>query len=292
MQRKISIIIVTYNSQEFLADCFSSIASFLDIEAKEVEVIIVDNSTGKDAAELRLLVENHSLNKILDVKYIHNTKNLGYGQGNNVGIKASSGEIVCIMNPDVRFGSSILLDVIQKFKNPNLALLSYKQLGGFDYSFYLRPEYKNIFTGIIMKMANKIDYFSSKYFYLSGAFFFIDKKKFEEAGAFDEKIFLYFEEPDIAKRITDKKYEIQYDNSKKYYHLVGDRVQYSEKSFESEMKSLKYYLQKFNFNEKKIISNYLGEYKVKMVAAKVLKDDIRLDKFKKEVALIKSIFNI
>ncbi|MEC5156974.1 glycosyltransferase family 2 protein [Chryseobacterium sp. MP_3.2] len=289
---KISIVVVTYNSQKLIEDCISSVGAYLDIEPGELEIIIVDNSSGDDAVEIRNLVKDHPLNKTIKIIYSQNTINLGYGQGNNVGIKLSGGEIVCIMNPDVRFGSAVLKDVINKFNNQNLALLSYKQIGGFNYSFYQRPEFKSVFSNIITKLANKIDKFFPDYFLLSGAFFFIDKKKFTDVGLFDQNIFMYYEEADVTKRLLEKKYQIVYDNSKIYYHLIGDREDYSEKAFGNELESLKYYLKKHNFDDEKVVKNYLGEYKIKNFIASILNDSDRQAKFKKEVTLIKTIFGI
>ncbi|MGS0748824.1 glycosyltransferase family 2 protein [Halpernia sp. GG3] len=283
---KISLIIVTYNSRDLIIDCIKSIYKYTDIPVNELEIIVVDNSSEEEGRKMHVLLEEHFRSKIIFVKSV----NVGYGSGNNIGIENSRGSIIAIMNPDVRFESSLLKDVFEKFKNKNLALLGYKQKGGFDFSFYLKPEYRNSFTGFITKITNKIDVFSQKYFYLSGAFFFIDRNKFMEIGFFDENIFMYFEEPDIAKRIREKKYTVCYDNSKTYLHLVGNRTDWSEKAFGSEIKSLKYYLQKFNFNEKRIINNYLAEYKFKIFVAKILKDQNRLNKFKNEVLQIKNIF--
>ena len=283
MHKKISIIIVTYNSQDYINDCLTSITEFLDINAHNLEVIIVDNSFGKDADEMRVMSESHSVNNTVKLLYVHNSTNLGYGQGNNIGIKASSGEIICIMNPDVRFGAALLNDVLNQFQNSKLALLSYKQLGGFNYSFYIKPEYRNKHVGFITKLANKLDVFSPKFCYLSGAFFFVDKKKFEEVDNFDENIFMYYEEPDISNRLQRAGYKIKYDNSKIYYHLVGDRVGWSESSFNREMESLLYYLKKYNIDQKKYLKAMLSEVKIKLKIAKLLGDDLRIDRFENEV---------
>ena len=286
----ISIVIVTYQSQELLPECMDSILKFLDIPQSNLEVLIVDNSSGSDAAEIKTITETHPICQIISTTYIQNTANLGYGQGNNVGIKSARGEVVCIMNPDVRFTEPLLKDVKIKFRDQNLGLHSYSQMGGFNYSFYLKPEYKNRWSTILTKFANRIDRFYPKYFYLSGAFFFVNKKKFEEIGLFDENIFLYFEEPDIAKRLQDKDYLISYDNSKNYQHLVGDRREWSPGSFSSEMKSLKYYIEKFNFNTSKIIKNFLAEYQIKIWVGKLISDKTRVHKFENEMAQIKEIF--
>lgn len=291
MNIKISIIIVTYNSQNYIEDCLTSIERFLDVAPSEVEVIIVDNSSGNDASEMKTISGNHHLNKVLNVRYIQNFANLGYGQGNNVGIRAALGEILCIMNPDVRFLEPLLFDVLSEFENKDIAMLSYKEKGGSGNSYYMKPEFKSFISGWELKLRNKFDQFNPKKHYLSGSFLFLDKSKFDKIGLFDENIFLYYEEPDIMRRLQMNGGKIKYKKEKKYLHLVGDRTVFSENAFTNEIKALKYYLKKFKFNEDKIIRNYLQEYKIKTFAAIVLNDKIRLEKFKKEIKIIKNIFS-
>lgn len=291
MQKKISIIIVTYNSQEFIDGCLTSIGDYLEISAAQLEVIIVDNSSGQNAAEIKKITEAYLLGENVRVEYIHNTSNLGYGQGNNVGIKASTGEIIGIMNPDIRFTFFLLKDVLKKFENPQLGLLGYKQLGGFNYSFYMKPECRNKFFGFITKAINKLDMFFPKCFYLSGALFFVDKKKFEEAGYFDENIFMYYEEPDIANRLQKLGYKIKYDNTKSYDHLVGERVGWSEVTFNREMDSLLYYLKKYRINTKTYLKTMLSEVKIKLKIAKILKDKERINSFQNEIFLRENILS-
>ena len=289
MNKKISIIIVTYNSQKYMVECINSVGEFLDIDAQSVEIIIVDNSNEINAEEIKQIIEKHPLNKQLSIKYHHNKSNLGYGHGNNIGISKSSGDIIAVMNPDVRFGSKILKDVQRKFKNEKLGLLAYKQMGGFNHSFYIKPEFRNVFYGFFEKFFNKVDVFFPKCFYLSGAFFFLDKQKFEEVGNFDENIFMYYEEPDIANRLQKKGYEIQYDKTKKYHHLVGNRTGFSEIAFEREIRSLVFYLDKFKINKKKYFKTHLTSLKIKIALAKILKDKTREESFKKEIEWLKNL---
>lgn len=290
MVQKISIVIVTYNSQSHIIDCMDSIMQFIDVDPEQLEIIFVDNSTGKDAFETQNLVENHPLTAIIKVLYIHNPVNLGYGQGNNVGIRRSTGDIICIMNPDVRFCSRVLADVMIKFQDKNLALLGYKQRGGYNLSYYIKPEFKNMLAGVLTKTANRFNVFLQNYFYLSGAFFFIDRKKFETIGLFDEKIFLYFEEADLARRIAAQNYDICYDKSIDYLHLVGERTDWAESAFKHEINSLKYYLEKFNLDLPRIIRNYLSEYELKIRVAKLIGNTGKLNKFTSEYNLIKKTF--
>lgn len=285
----ISFIIVTYNSQDLIVDAIESIYRFSDIPETSFEIILVDNSNYEMNAILTKLINEVFPNK--QIKIIHNPQNTGYGAGNNIGINAAKGELICIMNPDVRFLEPLMNDVQNKFSSDkNLGLLGYKQTGGFNYSFYMKPEFRNMVSGFQMKLLNKVESFSAEKHYLSGAFFFIDKVKFQNIGLFDEKIFLYFEEPDVSNRMRKKKYHIHYEKSKKYLHVVGNRVVYSDFGFKNEMKSLHYYLKKYDVNTASFLRKFIKEYSIKLKIAKALSDKARVDKFEKELDVIKSIF--
>ena len=99
--KKVSIIIVTYNSEHDIYDCVNSIRRYADIPLSEIELVIVDNgSHGVDSMFecLRSLWGE-------DLVLLKNTHNGGYGQGNNVGIRNSTAPLILIMNPDVRLAS-------------------------------------------------------------------------------------------------------------------------------------------------------------------------------------------
>ena len=86
----ISIVILNYNAEKFLDECLSSIHK---TEIANFEIILVDNaSTDKS---YRKFIE-----KFPEIKLIENEKNLGYCGGNNVGIRASKGKFVVVLNPD------------------------------------------------------------------------------------------------------------------------------------------------------------------------------------------------
>ncbi|MBD8018757.1 glycosyltransferase [Kaistella pullorum] len=284
--RTISFIIVTYKSQRDLPGAFDSICQFLDIDKESLEVIVVDNSPEPEAAETRTITENHPLAGIVSLKYIRNTKNLGYGQGNNVGIEASRGDLICIMNPDVCFREPLLKDVLKHFQDNKLGLLGFKQLGGMNYSFYIKPEYRNSIYGFTTKILNRLDLFFPKYCYLSGAFFFVDKSKFKEVGMFDENIFMYFEEPDIANRLQNGGYKIRFNSGKSYLHLVEDRVSWQGTSFHREMESLIYYREKYKINTHKYYNMMKNEVKIKSLVASLLGDKVRSHKFVQERQMI------
>jgi len=284
--RKISIIIVTYNSISIIKDCIDSIFKFNDIGIENIEIIVVDNSCEKiNNTFFKYLRELYD-DKII---FIKNDLNLGYGQGNNIGIEKATGSIVCIMNPDVRFTQPLLNIVLKEFDlNFKLCSLGFKQIGGVNLSFYLKPEYYLSFlSSLVVKFANRFSIFNQNYFCLSGAFLFVDKRKFEQIGKFDENIFLYHEEPDISNRILKKNYSIKFNKNQKYSHLVGERSSYSHSSFIFWLESLTYYLNKFGIDQKMYFHKMCFDLRFYLLVSIILGNKKKVEKIKKQITGIK-----
>lgn len=288
--KKISIIIVTYNSIALIKDCIDSIFNYNDLPANKIEVLVVDNSDVATSDELFDFISNLYGDKVILIK---NEANLGYGHGNNIGVKMASGDIICIMNPDVRFIEPLLQIVQNNFeRDSKLGLLGFKQLGGKNISFYLKPESNcGIFNSLIIKTTNVLNLFNPHKFYLSGAFLFLDKNKFIKIGTFDENIFMHLEEPDISNRIINNGYSIRYIMQHQYLHLVGDRKTASDFTVKAQTASLNYYLEKYKIDKKRYCSTMGIEYKIKILVANLIKDEQRAKNFKNEFKNLKEILN-
>ena len=88
---KLSIIIVNYNVQYFLAQCLDSVQKA--IANMEAEVWVVDNAS--QDGSLTMLKE-----KFPWVKVIANRENVGFARANNQAAREASGEYVLLLNPD------------------------------------------------------------------------------------------------------------------------------------------------------------------------------------------------
>lgn len=257
----LSVIIVCYKSDEFIFDAVKSVLQFNDIKRKQLEIIIVDNGPADYVANSFIALEAAFGDELV---LIHNTHNGGYGQGNNVGIERAKGRIVCIMNPDINFTEPVFDKVVSIFNaNTKIALLGGKQFGHKDISFYFKPEYDFlIFTGLLTILFNRLNFYHQKYMFLSGALLFIDKDKFDKAGRFDEKIFLYCEEPDITNRLQSLGYAAIFNKKIQYNHLIDGRTDISEGGFVTLMKSTQYYFCKFNLDFNSFIRRKLFSYQM------------------------------
>src|SRR2546427_4293361 len=88
---KLSIVIVCWNDLKVIRDCLRSI--YAGTHSIEFEVIVSDN--GSTDGSVEFIRQNYP-----QVVIIENGANLGFSKGNNVGIRASRGEYVLILNPD------------------------------------------------------------------------------------------------------------------------------------------------------------------------------------------------
>ena len=224
--KKLSIIIVTYNSEKDIYECLDTIYSHCDIPIKELEVIIVDNnSTDCDTMFNKL--------KTLwgeDIILIKNSSNGGYGQGNNVGIRQCSAPVVLIMNPDVRLVCPIFRKAINLFsKNKNMCILGMKQWLTLEEpsnnSFTCTYRMNGYLSTILSALCTRLDFYIAKYMHFSGSCFFINKAMFEAVGLFDENVFLYGEEDDIHYRLMNrfKDCKMIYNKNLRYLHLTKER---------------------------------------------------------------------
>lgn len=106
MNKLVSIIILTYNSEKYIEDCLKSVSGQT---YKDVEVIVVDNNS-KDRT--RGILEKINGNQ----RVILNNENLGYTGGNNIGIRKSRGEYIVVINPDVVLDENYVEIIVDEFK--------------------------------------------------------------------------------------------------------------------------------------------------------------------------------
>lgn len=266
--KSLSIIIVTYNSQKDILNCLSSIFETSDIPREAIDIIVIDNSSKEVFIETEeLIISQYGT----EINIIHNSKNGGYGQGNNFGIQNAKAEVICIVNPDVIFLKPIFQEALNMFNvNERLAMIGGKQFGGGDISYWIRPEYDFfLFTAPISKILNKFNIYLQKYFYLSGALLFVSKTKFLEIGGFDEKMFMYCEEADITKRFLQKNYETSYRKDFHYQHLIDERSEAGEMSLKFLINSYKIYFSKFDFNYRGFMRRRIFTFKALMLFGKL-----------------------
>jgi N-acetylglucosaminyl-diphospho-decaprenol L-rhamnosyltransferase len=95
----LSIIVVNWNSAQFVLRCVDSIRS--TTAGLSYEILVVDNASF-DGCD-KLLKEHAS-----DVIYIQSAKNLGFAHANNYAFRASRGLSLLFLNPDTEIVDSAI----------------------------------------------------------------------------------------------------------------------------------------------------------------------------------------
>lgn len=103
MSDLVSVIVLSWNSREFLPACLSSV---LAQTHPAVELIVVDNASADGSADL---VAADCPSAIL----VRNAENLGFCAGNNVGLKRARGAAILFLNADARLEPTYLEEALK-----------------------------------------------------------------------------------------------------------------------------------------------------------------------------------
>ena len=243
--KKLSVIILTYNSESDIDKCLHFVYQNNDLN-DELEIIIVDNNSVKQV-ELR----NHIENEYPEVIYIQNTSNTGYGSGNNIGIRASKADYVVIMNPDVRLRKFSFKAIYQQYiENDKLGILGFMQYESMHKkgsSFVmLKP---SITSFLLSKFYYRTNLFNPDLYCFHGSCFSFRKASFDAVGFFDESIFLYGEERYLHIYLTQKReYYASMDRNQSYIHPMHGRVAQPNQA-EFGLQSYLYTINKFKLSK-------------------------------------------
>jgi len=96
MHNKVSIIILCYNGEKYIARCFNSI---LAQTYDKIEVIIVDDGSTDNSKEQILSYQPLLADKGYEFKYIYQ-QNQGIGGAVNTGLKCFTGDYFCLVDID------------------------------------------------------------------------------------------------------------------------------------------------------------------------------------------------
>ena len=173
----VSTSVVTYNSEGVICDVLDSITS--SNTTYEVQTYVVDNCSSDRTVAI---VEKNYPDVILNKK----AKNLGYGAGPNIAIKASNAKYHIIINSDITFGKDFIQRAIDYMEahpdvvmfNPDIRDVNRKR----KYPVKEVPRLRYVIPRVI-KCNNLM---------------VCRKSALDAVGGFDERYFLYYEDLDLS----------------------------------------------------------------------------------------------
>lgn len=270
----LSIIILNFNTKDFLEKCLKTIFKF-SIAPYKLEIIVVDNASSDDS--LKMLA-----NEFKNVQVVKNKTNLGFAKANNIGEKKSKGRYVLFLNPDTELSKGALKNVLtfmEEEKTVGAATVKLIDTKGFldepchrgfptpwnavTYFSGLSKIFSNskFFSGYTMgwlvssRLPHEVDS-------ISGAFFCVRREAGEDLGWWDEDYFWYGEDIDFSFRLKKSGWKIYFlpEPQVKHYRGVSSGIvkrtaKISTASKESKIRSAKASTQAMEIFYKKHYSN-------------------------------------
>lgn len=226
----LSIIIITWNSEEFIEKCLKSI--FDTKGSVDLEVIVVDNASLDTTTKI---IERFKP----EVRLISNQQNLGYSKANNQGIEVSKGDYALLLNPDVELKENclkLMLDFVEKHEEAEVVAPQLLNPDGSiqpscrefpDFSIFLWE-----FSGLSFLFPKnktlgrwRMGYFdfqsSREVDQPMGSCLLLRRKVFQEIGVFDEQFPIFFNDVDLCYRIKKRGGKLYFLPEAKALHYKG-----------------------------------------------------------------------
>lgn len=215
-----SVVILNYNGQKHLKECFESLEKQ---KYKDFEIIFVDNDSKDDSVE-------YVKSNFPKTKIIVNNSNLGFAEGNNVGMRVALGNYIVVLNNDTRVDENWLKHLVKEAKrHPRIGMCASKMV------YYDDPTICNSAGIEVAKNGRGKDIgikepsenFNSDKWVVGpcGGAAFYTRKMLEDvkegSDYFDSNYFIYYEDLDLALRAQSRGWKCRYVSSALVYHKEG-----------------------------------------------------------------------
>ena len=227
----IDIIIVNYNSTDYLLRCLNSIYDAL--QKLPVKIFVQDNASEDDVDRVNAMFPDVLLSK--------NSYNMGFSMAANNAMKQSAAPYIVLLNPDTYVTHGFFECVLRYLEeNPDVGIIGPKILNhdgsvqGSARSFptpltglfgrksllsKLFPGNKITRQNVLTNRCDGITPIEADW--VSGACMVVRRKAVEDAGLMDERFFMYWEDADWCKRIWHSGWKVVYFPQASIVHYIG-----------------------------------------------------------------------
>jgi GT2 family glycosyltransferase len=224
----LSIVIVSYNAREELANCLRSLAAAPP--AIPHDITVVDNASSDGSAD----AVREGWPRVQVIKLV---KNLGFSAGNNVGIRATFGELILLLNSDTIVPPGAIDRLVDRLRAHDDAAVAGPRLvdgtGRLEISFgpmispfgelrqKLRGRLYERRVGLVERLVARAAGSERYVDWVSGACLLVYRSNAEAAGLLDERFFLYTEDVDFCASIRKRGRRILFTPAAEVVHLRG-----------------------------------------------------------------------
>jgi GT2 family glycosyltransferase/glycosyltransferase involved in cell wall biosynthesis len=228
----LSIIILNWNVSELLEACLRALPAALGDWSERAEVIVVDNASADNSTAM-------VRRKFPPVKVIELKQNLGFSAGNNTGIGASQGKYLFLLNPDtVPHPNSIARLADHMEAHAEVGLVGPRLLNPDGTLQPSRRRFPTLATALIEStplqkwlpnapplhrfyMLDRSDNETQVVGWVSGAALMCKREALMQAGLLDPGYFMFSEEVDLCRRMSNAGWRIVYLPEAEITHYGG-----------------------------------------------------------------------
>lgn len=206
----VSVVLLNYNTLSFTKQCVESIIENTNVP---YEIIVVENNSSDNDKTKE--IEKQYVN----TRVIISETNLGFGGGNNLGVRNAKGKYIVILNNDTIVYPKTIDNVKKILDDSDGKTIITGFIEGPDQKLQHSGGKEPQITGELLRFGFLlIKYFPNKYYnvhyffpcensgpknmdWASGCFFAQTREFYNELGGFDERMFMYFEDVEFHKRV-------------------------------------------------------------------------------------------
>lgn len=225
---RIAVVVINWNSGNYLADCLPSV---LSQTLPPFEIVVIDNASSDESpAAGRQALEASGCAASFRLEWVMNPRNEGFSRAANQGIAATTGDWVLVLNPDVVLAPSFLDEA--------WGALSARPEAGSLAGKVLRFDHRTIDTAgqfvradgrVCERGYNEIDRGQyerpGEVFSVCGAVAFYRRKMLDDVAGggeyFDEDFFAFYEDADLGWRAQRRGWRCWYQPTAVAYHARG-----------------------------------------------------------------------
>jgi len=226
---ELAVVIVNYNTGDYLERCLTSIETHRG--NIDIDVLVIDNAS-VDGSHTRAVAEHPW------ARLIENPENVYLSPAWNQGIRETDAPYVLLLNPDTEWWAGTLADYVAAARAHPRAGIVGPMIRNLDGTVY--PSGRPL-PSVVDAMGHGFlgpflpgNRFSRRYHmegwarsterevdWVSGACMLLPRKVFDAVGMLDESFLLYGEELDFATRLRDAGWSVLYTPDVEVLHAIG-----------------------------------------------------------------------
>ena len=229
--KKIFIVILNWNGKKDTLECLESLEK-LQIANCKLQIVVVDNGSTDGSVEA-IQNETLRLRSGQELKIIENKENLGFAEGNNVGIKyalENGADDTVLLNNDTLVDKNLIEELLRMAESETqIGVVSPKIYFAPGFEFHKDRYQENERGKVLWYAGGKMDWQNilashrgvdevdkgqydqpEETDFATGCCVLIKKEVFEKIGLLDKKYFAYWEDTDFCQRAKRAGFKVVY----------------------------------------------------------------------------------